>query len=636
MSHLPVIVGMGGINPAGRTSGHQAFRRTVLDALPADQQRRTLQSLAALMRLDTSADGTPLPDAELRDAVLRHTLIRRNEDPRFNAPGMPANRRASMTLDAPLRVELRRRELPDHLPAYWQVRELDSRRVEVSVPAGDLNVLLPDRQMPRVRAAGQLPSGFDPAALYRSVHHPRGLSMTIFSASDCLGASGFEWEHLSQQLDPDQIAVYAGNSIGQLDEQGWGGLLKSLVSGQRATSKQMPLGYGQMPADFLNAYVLGSVGGTGAALGACASFLYNLRLGIDDIRAGRRRVVMVGTADAPITPEIIEGFRAMGALADDESLKALDAISLLSDADYQRACRPFARNCGFTMAESSQFVMLMDDTLALDTGADILGAVPEVFVNADGYKRSISAPGIGNYITLGKAASLVRSILGEQALQQRTYLHAHGTSTPKNRITESHVFDEIARANSITQWPVVAVKAFVGHSQGSAAGDQLTSALGSFAHGLLPGIPTLDAVADDVYAERLGFSSASRAFQADAAFINAKGFGGNNATGVVLSPEVTERLLVQRHGKSAVSAWKARRDSVRHTAAQYLSQADRGLYQPRYQFGEQVLEGPELEVHADHIAIPGYRQAVSLNVDNPFGQLTDPFFEDSSPEDAPS
>ncbi len=265
-----------------------------------------------------------------------------------------------------------------------------------------------------------------------------------------------------------------------------------------------------MPADFLNAYVLGSVGGTGAALGACASFLYNLRLGIDDIRAGRRRVVMVGTADAPITPEIIEGFRAMGALADDASLKALDALTLLTDADYQRACRPFARNCGFTMAEASQFVLLMDDTLALALGADILGAVPDVFVNADGYKRSISAPGIGNYITLGKAAALVRNMLGETALKERTYLHAHGTSTPKNRTTESHVFDEIARANGIEQWPVVAIKAFIGHSRGSAAGDQLASALGSFAHGLLPGIPTLDAVADDVYAERLRFFTTPR------------------------------------------------------------------------------------------------------------------------------
>ncbi|GAA0706699.1 beta-ketoacyl-ACP synthase FabY [Vreelandella titanicae] len=630
MSHLPVIVGMGGINPAGRTSGHQAFRRTVLDALPADQQRQTLEGLAALMRLvehseegwhDSQGQPVEAPAQSLRDQVLNHTLIRRNEDPRFLDPGMPSNRQASMQLAEPLRFTLRRRQLPEHLPEDWQVRDIDVREVEVSVPAGVLEVLLPDAQLPKVRAAAQLPSGFNPANLYRSVHHPRGLSLAVFGASDCLGASGLSWETLRQQLNPDHIAVYAGNSIGQLDDQGWGGLLKSLVSGQRATSKQMPLGYGQMPADFLNAYVLGSVGGTGAALGACASFLYNLRLGIDDIRAGRRRVVMVGTADAPITPEIIEGFRAMGALADDAGLKALDALELLTDSDYQRACRPFARNCGFTMAEASQFVLLMDDALALEVGADILGAVPDVFVNADGYKRSISAPGIGNYITLGKATALVRDMLGEKSLKERSFLHAHGTSTPKNRITESHVFDEIARANGISDWPVVAIKAFIGHSQGSAAGDQLASALGSFAHDLLPGIPTLDTVADDVYAERLRFSQTAQTFRADAAFINAKGFGGNNATGVVLSPAVTERLLTQRHGAAAVNAWKTRRETTREAAAAYLAQADRGHYAPRYQFGEAVLEGPELDIHADRIHIPGYDHAVSLTSDNPFGCL---------------
>lgn len=630
MSHLPVIVGMGGINPAGRTSGHQAFRRTVLDALPADQQRQTLEGLAALMRLvkhsengwhDSTGQSVDAPAQSLRDQVLNHTLIRRNEDPRFLAPGLPANRQTSMQFAEPMRFTLRRRQLPDNLPVDWQVRDIDAREVEVIVPAGVLEVLLPDAQVPKVRAAAQLPSGFDPASLYRSVHHPRGLSLAVFGASDCLGASGFSWETLRQQVNPDHIAVYAGNSIGQLDDQGWGGLLKSLVTGQRATSKQMPLGYGQMPADFLNAYVLGSVGGTGAALGACASFLYNLRLGIDDIRAGRRRVVMVGTADAPITPEIIEGFRAMGALADDAGLKALDALELLTDSDYQRACRPFARNCGFTMAEASQFLLLMDDTLALETGADILGAVPDVFVNADGYKRSISAPGIGNYITLGKAAALVRDLLGDKALKERSFLHAHGTSTPKNRITESHVFDEIARANGISDWPVVAIKAFIGHSQGSAAGDQLASALGSFAHDLLPGIPTLDAVADDVYADRLRLSQTAQALHADAAFINAKGFGGNNATGVVLSPAVTERLLTQRHGTAAINAWKVRREATREMATAYLTQADRGHYAPRYQFGEAVLEGPELDIHADRIHIPGYDHAVSLTSDNPFGRL---------------
>lgn len=632
LSHLPVIVGMGGVNAAGRTSGHQAFRRTVIDALPEAEQQALLLGLAAMMGLGAcregawyDATGTPVEAARLaencRAQVLDHTLIRRIEDPLFNDDGLPANRRASLGLGAELTFSIRRRQLPERLPPTWQVRELDRHTLEVTVPPGELDVLLPETRPAQVRAAGQLPSGFDPSRYYRSVHHPRGLSMSIFAASDCLASSGLAWEELRDRLDPDDIAVYAGNSIGQLDDEGWGGLLKSFVSGNRATSKQMPLGYGQMPADFLNAYVLGSVGGTGAALGACASFLYNLRLGVEDIRSGQRRAVMVGTSDAPVTPEIIEGFRAMGALADDESLKALDALELLTDADYQRACRPFARNCGFTIAEASQFILLLDDALALELGAEILGSVPGVYVNADGWKRSISAPGIGNYITLGKATALVRDMLGDTALRERTFLHAHGTSTPKNRVTESHVFDLVAQAHGIESWPVVAVKAFVGHSQGSAAGDQLASALGSFAHGLLPGIPTLDAVADDVYAERLRFSREPQRFKADAAFINAKGFGGNNATGVVLSPEVTERLLAQRHGQAAVEAWRQRREAVREASQAYLAAADRGEFEVRYRFGEGVLEGPELEVSDTHIVIPGYARPVSLTVDNPFGKL---------------
>ncbi|NIC07124.1 beta-ketoacyl synthase [Billgrantia bachuensis] len=625
---------MGGVNAAGRTSGHQAFRRTVIDALPEAEQQALLLGLAALMGLGScregawyDAAGNPIAASRLaencRAQVLDHTLIRRIEDPRFNDDGLPANRRAGLGLGSELTFSIRRRQLPERLPPTWQVRELDRHTLEVTVPPGELEVLLPETRPAQVRAAGQLPSGFDPSRYYRSVHHPRGLSMSIFAASDCLASCGLEWETLRDRLDPDDIAVYAGNSIGQLDDEGWGGLLKSFVSGNRATSKQMPLGYGQMPADFLNAYVLGSVGGTGAVLGACASFLYNLRLGVEDIRSGQRRAVMVGTSDAPVTPEIIEGFRAMGALADDDSLKALDALELLTDADYQRACRPFARNCGFTIAEASQFVLLLDDALALELGAEILGSVPGVFVNADGWKRSISAPGIGNYITLGKAASLVRDMLGEEALRERTFLHAHGTSTPKNRVTESHVFDLVARANGIEHWPVVAVKAFVGHSQGSAAGDQLTSALGSFAHGILPGIPTLDAVAADVHAERLRFSDTSVPFAADAAFINAKGFGGNNATGVVLSPAVTERLLVKRHGEAAVAAWRERREVTRQVSQAYLAQADGGHYQARYRFGEGVLEGPELDVSATSISIPGYSRPVSLAVDNPFGKLDD-------------
>lgn len=633
LSQLPVIVGMGGVNAAGRTSGHQAFRRTILDALPDTLQAQTILALAAMMQLVTRLEDGAWQDAhgEILDAadvvsryrqhVLDHTLIRRIEDERFGSEGIPANRAAQLDLDDALTFRVRRRQLPNDLPPTWQVRDIDKRMVEVVVPPGSLNVLLPERRSAQVRSAGQLPSGFAPETLYRSVHHPRGLSMTIFGASDCLGQSGLDWSALRNRLDPDAIAVYAGNSIGQLDNEGWGGLLQSFVGGGRATSKQMPLGYGQMPADFLNAYVLGSVGATGAVLGACASFLYNLRLGLEDIRSGRRRVVMVGTSDAPITPEIVEGFRTMGALADDESLKALDALTLLTDSDYQRACRPFARNCGFTIAESTQFLLLMDDALALETGAQILGAVPDVFVNADGWKRSISAPGIGNYITLAKSVSLARDMLGEESVRHRSYLHAHGTSTPKNRTTESHVFDMVARTHGIEAWPVAAIKAFVGHSQGGAAGDQLASALGTFAHGVIPGIATLDAVADDVHAERLRFFRDPLPFEADATFINAKGFGGNNATGLVISPAATERLLAKRHGQRAVDDWKHRREATLAASQTYLETADSGRFEVTYRFGEGVLEGPELSMTRDALHIPGFDRPVSLTVDNPYGQL---------------
>lgn len=633
MSHLPVIVGMGGVNAAGRTSGHQAFRRMVLNALPGDQQTQTLLGLASLMTLAYQdehgqwhdQDGTACSGDEIvaryREEILAHTLIRRLEAPSPGADGITANTRAHLNLSKPLSFTLNKREMPTHIPESWQVTPNGERHFDVTVPEGQFEVLLPDIKETQVHSCAQLPRGFDPSSLYRSVHHPRALSMTIFGASDCLGQSGLDWPSLIDRLDPSEVGVYASNSTGQLDQQGWGGLLQSYVMGNRPTSKQMPLGYGQMPADFVNAYVLGSVGVTGAMQGACATFLYNLRLAVDDIRSGRRRVVMVGTTDTPLTPEVVEGFRVMSALADDQSLKALDALSLLNDEDYQKACRPFARNCGFTIGEASQFVMLMADDLALDVGAEVYGSVPEVFVNADGWKRSISAPGIGNYITLARSVSLACDILGEEAVRTRSFVHAHGTSTPKNRVTESHVLDRVADAFGITSWPVAAIKAYVGHSQGSAAGDQLVSALSSFALDVVPGIETLDEVADDVHAEHLHLSAAHSTRQMDVAFINAKGFGGNNASAPLLSPKATERLMRKRHGDAAINAWQQRREQTRDAVASFERKAQAGQFEPHYYFGNNVLEGPELTLTNEQIHIPGYAHPVSLKVDNPFGRL---------------
>ncbi len=196
---------------------------------------------------------------------------------------------------------------------------------------------------------------------------------------------------------------------------------------------------------------------------------------------GKAKVVIVGNAEAPVEPEIMEGFRVMGALAEDEQLKALDGIDTV---DNRRACRPFSSNAGFTMAESAQFVVLMDDELALKLGANIYGSVADVFINADANKKSISAPGVGNYVTVAKAAALAKAILGEEGVKQ-TFVQAHGTGTPQNRVTESHILNEVAKTFGIDSWPVAAIKSYVGHSMSAAAGDQLIASLGVWQYGWL-------------------------------------------------------------------------------------------------------------------------------------------------------
>ena len=388
MSKLPVIVGLGGVNPAGRLSSHHAYRRLVIDVLGPEDAAKTYCALAGLMNLDADPN-----DQKTRDYINSHTLIRRIES--YDPQNIPGQRQARLnSVDgAILTFKLARQQLPVHLPENWQVEEQADGDTVVSVQ-GALDVMLADRHGSRVSAAGELPTGFEPGKLYQSRNHPRGLQLAVYGASDAVRSVGIDWSVVKNSVHPDQIGVYSGSAMGQLGTQGSGGMLQARLMGKRVTSKQLALGLCDMPGNFINAYVLGSVGTTGAVIGACATFLYNLLQGVNDIRSGKRRVVVVGNSEAPITPEIIDGYRTMGALAEDQALMALDAIS--GQPDYRRACRPFGENCGFTVSEASVYTVLMDDELALELGASILGAVGDVFVNADGTKSSSGTIEQGN------------------------------------------------------------------------------------------------------------------------------------------------------------------------------------------------------------------------------------------------
>jgi acetoacetyl-[acyl-carrier protein] synthase len=637
LARLPVIVGFGGINSAGRTSSHQAYRRIVFDLLPSLIQQDVLLDLATITNMaehknglwytngGEALDATALIDS-IGETLLARTLIRRIHPSLFDVDNVVLHK--SMTLhsnhdEEKLSFTIKTRSLPNDRPTNWQVTELSNGLSEVVVD-GTLEAFIKDTKPLSVKAAGQLPTGFDPSKLYQSRNHPRGLQMTVYGASDAVKSSGIDWEIIRNKVAPDQMAVYAANSIGQMDDLGFGGMLKSALMGKRTTSKHLPLGYAQMPADFVNAYILGSVGNVGTSIGACATYFFNLEKAIDGIKSGKFRVAMVGGSDAPITPEIIEGFRTMGALAEDTALLALDQISNQKEPDHTRSCRPFAQNCGFTIGESSQWTLLMDDELAIELGAEIFGAIPAVYSYADGHKKSISAPGIGNYLTMSKAMSYLQNIIGNDGLTQRTFIQAHGTSTPQNRITESHVLSKAATSFGATAIPVVAMKAFLGHSQGTAGGDQLHLSLGVWKDGILPGITTSHSIADDVYQDGLKFQLKHEAYGKDyfdGALLNSKGFGGNNATAVLLSPNQVMKMLKKRYSEAQISDYLVKNADVIANAEAYNQAMIRGESLPIYKFGFNVLGGEELTVTDKEIRLPGYDIPVSLNVENEFSDL---------------
>ena len=445
MKPLAVIAGIGGINAAGRSSAHRGYQRTVIDVLDERLAAGTIRSLAGLMGIAGAIS------AEKRRYILEHTLVRGLE-PAFLDP-------ANVAWNCKARL------VPEHGPVSFVISQKGLARS----PAGGLKGQRGcrwTRAHRRIRGHGHPPARDAGAGGQRSraasdrfrsevSHpgrgHPRAVQIALFAVNDALGSLGISWDTLMQHVPPDRVSVYAGSALGQVDQEGNGGLLASRYRGQRPTSRQVPMGLAEMPADFVNAYVLGNVGQTGHNMGACATFLYNLRHALFDIQSGRSRIALVGGAEAPLCPDVIEGLATMGALGTDKALLELDRERNAAEPDLRRACRPFGENCGFTIAEGSQFAVLLDDSLAIELGANVLGAVTDVQVHADGYKKSISSPGVGNYVSFARAVARAMRDVGEESIRRRSFVQAHGTGTPQNRTTESQIMSGVAKAFGIEQ-----------------------------------------------------------------------------------------------------------------------------------------------------------------------------------------
>ena len=546
LKKLPVICSIGGINSAGVTSSNLAYQRLVYETLSKSEKDNVLKNLNALSGLERT-----------EDQILNGTLVRQINKVSYDPDGL-------MT------------------------------------------------EVMGVNAAAQLPDFFDLSKLYNSRQHPKGIQMTIFGVSDAIANMGIDWEtKIKPLLDPNRIAVYAGPAIGQLDKEGMGGLMQSRLRDSRSSSKHLSMSLIQMSADFINAYILGSVGKTGLVAGACATYQYNLHAALSLIKNDEIDFAVVGSSEAPINAEVTDGFMATKAIADDKKIIAMqERLGEFSEsANLNHACRPFGDNCGMILGESAQFSIVTTLEFALEIGADILCAIPEVYINADGIKKSISSPGIGNYITMAQSVAKAKKDFNNL---QESLVIAHGTGTLQNRSTESDVFSKVASSLNMNNLHVTGIKGYIGHSMGPAGGDELLTAIGIWNKGIIPGLKTTPALADDVNTESLNFCLDHTEIDPknlDVVFLNAKGFGGNNATCPVYSPSYVQNMIKETFSDKEITAYEKKKENTILNKEKYYNDTAQGNYDLIYRFNESVLDPKaDLEITDSSIKLKGYKK----------------------------
>ena len=543
LKRLPVICSMGGLNSGGRTSGNISYSRLVYENLSNEEKKEVLKDLISLSE-----------EKKTEKEILSGTLIRQIDD-------------------------------------FLDPKGLMTKQIGVN-------------------AGAKLPDFYEIDNLYNSKQHPRGIKMTVFGVNDALYNLGINWrEDIQPLLDPNRVAVFAGPAIGQLDEKGLGGLMQSRLQEKRASSKHLSMSLIEMSADFINAYILGSVGKSGQVAGACATFFYNLNAATTLIKSNEVDFAVIGSAEAPINPEVTDGFFATTGIADDKKILAMQERhgEPFDKVDFSKACRPFGDNCGLVLGESSQFAIVTSLEFAIEIGAEILCAVPNVFINSDGIKKSISSPGIGNYLTMGQA---FKKYLKDHEKPKLSCVIAHGTGTFQNRSTESDVLSKCATSLGMKNLKVTGLKGYLGHTMGPAGGDQLACSLGIFDRGIIPGLNSTPKLADDVITNNLNFCMENEEIDTsdlDAFFLNAKGFGGNNATTSIYKSDFVTKILPKLFSKSKITAYETALEKTRENKLVYNSNCLEGNFNLIYRANEEILN-PEtdLEMTSEAIKLKDY------------------------------
>lgn len=249
-----------------------------------------------------------------------------------------------------------------------------------------------------------------------------------------------------------------------------------------------------------------------AVVTACATGSHAVGDGARLIKYGDADVMVVGGAEAAITPIGIGGFAASRAL------------STGYNDSPDKACRPWdkARD-GFVMGEGAGVLVLEEYEHAKKRGAKIYAEI--VGYGMGGDANHITSPhpdGIGATYAMENALNDAKVNPGDI-----DYINAHATSTPVGDEIELRAVERMF-ADANPKLMMSATKSMTGHLLGAAGAIESVFTAMSVKHQIAPPTLNLDDPIDDVKLDLV--PHASKDCKIDYAVSNSFGFGGTNVS----------------------------------------------------------------------------------------------------------
>jgi 3-oxoacyl-[acyl-carrier-protein] synthase II len=279
------------------------------------------------------------------------------------------------------------------------------------------------------------------------------------------------------------------------------------IGGMKAVDPWTALEYPpHAPASYIS-IELGITGPTISVSSNCCTGLDALQTAALQIRSGRTRVVLTGSAEAPISPALFATFSALGALSkrSDDPTKASRPYDLLRD--------------GLVIGEGAAGFVLEEMEHACDRGATI-------YAEIRGFGGASEALDMRKGDLTGKVmAKAIGSAVTDSGLKPSDidYVNAHGSSLPDFDVCDSNAFKE-ALGGHAYKVPISSIKSMIGQPFAAAGSLQAAAACMSILDQRVP--PTINQEVPDPRCDLDYVPNASRVARIRNVLANGHGFGG--------------------------------------------------------------------------------------------------------------